>query len=208
MIAARQHLPIPPMRRCIRRIELRDESVEKVSARLRGPIDDTQIGPAERYGASPLTSLAAQRPDTVLARRQHSANHARRVVAADLTADGGALHTPPRHFDRLGAAERSSNSKDSETLEEIRLPLGIRSCQDVEARRRGEQEALVAAKIDKFYRFNVHPISAPMGLQILMGMITQRDPSSSKLLRTPGLKPSFTSSTTCSATCAPRASST
>src|SRR6266542_438432 len=208
-IASLQDLAVPTPRRQVGWVELPSEAVEEITPRLGRSVNDSHVLPAEGNDAGPCTAFSRHRPDPVLARLDHAPETSRPLSSPQLTCHHrGLWAVPARELRCPGPAEGSSDQEDPEPLQEIGLPPSIGARNNVEARRRREGEGVEVPKIGELYGLDMHPIAAPMRTQILMGMITQSEPSSSKLLTTPGLNPSFSSSTTCSPVCAPNASRT
>src|SRR6266542_826786 len=209
VITPTQDLPVPAPRRQVGRVELPREAVDEVTPRLGRAMKDRHVRPAERNDASPRTAFPGDRPAPVLALLDHAPQTSRALPAPQLARQHRGLgRVPAGQLGRPRPAKGTPDQQDSKPRQQGSLRLGIRGRQDLEARRRREGESGEIPKIGNLYARNMHPISAPMRTQILIGMITQSEPSSSKLLTTPGLNPSFTSSTTCSLACAPSASST
>src|SRR6266542_3849830 len=203
VVAVRPHQRHPPARLLAEpALEGAAESVLGRVVAKRAPVREPHLAPARQLRIQPL-QLPRQRP------YRQAPPPSRALPAPQLARQHRGLgRVPAGQLGRLRPAKGTPDQQDSKPLQEVCLALGIGARQDIEARRRREGESGEIPKIGNLYARNMHPISAPMRTQILIGMITQSEPSSSKLLTTPGLNPSFTSSTTCSLACAPSASST
>src|SRR5215470_4030097 len=193
----------------MRRVELAGKAIEEVAPNLRCTVQDCHVLPAEGDGPSPRTSFASDHPHPVLTRLDHATERSRGLSTTQRSCQDGRLsRIPTGKVCSLHPPKGPPNQQDGEPLQEVGFALGIGARQDVQARGCSEGKYVKVAEIRELYGFDLHPVCAPMRTQILMGMITQRDPSSSRLLITPGLNPSFTSNTICSPPCAPRASRT
>src|SRR5262249_37732558 len=117
----------------------------------------------ERNHARPRASLARRRPCPALARLEESAERARGLAAAQLTAQDRALTRPTGEICGPSASERSTQDEHAEPLEEVRLALGIGARHEVERRGRAEGKGRKIPEIGERYGVNVHPICAPMG---------------------------------------------
>src|SRR5262245_15688771 len=162
-VAPRQNLPVSPIRRGIWRVKLGDKPIDEVPPSLRPTGDDTEIGPDKRNRPSPCTSLPTHGPREIFPGSENTADGDRQASTSHLAIHRGTATPPTRHFGGLRAAEGPAHEQNTESFEKVRLTLGVRPSQNVEAGRWCEVEARIVPKIRKFYLVNVHPNSAPMG---------------------------------------------
>ena len=162
MIPARQDPAIPRMGGEMRRLELARKAVEEIPTRLGTAVEDPEILPAERNGASPGAPLARHDPPTVLATTQFAAEASRHLASRELARQRGGGRVPAREISRLGTAKRASNEKDAKSFEEVGFALGVRTAQNIERRFRAEREGAIITEIFKRNPLDEHPLSAPM----------------------------------------------
>src|SRR5712692_2335245 len=160
----------------MRGVKLRGEAVKEIPPRLRRPVEDGHVGPAERDGARPRAPVSAHGPDPVLALLDRALHAARGLAPMQLADDRSAVASPAQELRGPHAPKGAPDSENGEPFEKVGLALGVFARQEVEPGGRREGEGGEVPEIGELYRANVHPISAPMPAQILMGMITQSDP--------------------------------
>src|SRR5215467_7488448 len=162
MVTSSEHLPIAAVGSQVCGLDLRGKSIDEVSARLRSATQDGQILPSERNGTSPRTALSVHHPSPVFRLSDAAAQLPHDVATHHGAVDRRRSSAPKRQVYRLGTSKRASNQQQSECLEEVGFPLGVRPAQDVETAIRMEGKGTIITKISDRHPLDAHPMFAPM----------------------------------------------
>ena len=142
------------------RIELAGEAVEEVAARLRPPVDDGQVLPAERDHARPGTPFAAHSPGPSSRGARSRGESARGVSPRRISPPtNGAGGAPARAFGRLGSAERAADAGGRRgPSRRFVLPWALGPVRMFRSGAGVSERRSIVAKIGQLYPVNIHPI--------------------------------------------------
>src|SRR5215470_9991074 len=116
----------------MRGLDLRGKPIDEVPARLRSATQDGQVLPSKRNGTRPRAALSVHHPPPVFRLGDAAAQLSPDVATHHGAGDHRRSYAPKRQVYRLGTSKRAPNQQQSECLEEVGFPLGIRPAQDVE----------------------------------------------------------------------------